>query len=102
MSRATQAAQRPGIRRAAATPPAGRGANLSDRTECIADVSPGPPTTGRRRDGGAAMSLRVVLADDSVIIRAGLTRLLEVDGGLHVVGEAADADTLHRLTALEA
>jgi serine/threonine-protein kinase len=47
------------------------------------------------------MSLRVVLADDSLIIRAGLSRLLGNDGGLHVVGTAADAEELHRLVALE-
>jgi DNA-binding NarL/FixJ family response regulator len=47
------------------------------------------------------MSLRVVLADDSVIIRAGLSRLLGTDGGLQIVGEAGDADELHRLVALQ-
>lgn len=46
------------------------------------------------------MGLRVILADDSVIIRAGLARLLET-GGMQVVGEAGDAAMLHRLVALE-
>ena len=46
------------------------------------------------------MSLRLVLADDSLIIRAGLTRLLEA-GGLHVVAEVGDAEALHRDVALE-
>ena len=45
------------------------------------------------------MSMRLVLADDSLIIRAGLTRLLEA-GGLHVVAEAGDAEELHRAVAL--
>jgi DNA-binding NarL/FixJ family response regulator len=47
------------------------------------------------------MSLRVVLADDSLIIRAGLARLLEA-GGLTVVAEAGNAEELHRAAALHA
>ena len=44
--------------------------------------------------------MRVVVADDVMIVRAGLIRLL-VDAGVTVVGEAADADELLRLVALE-
>ena len=44
------------------------------------------------------MSLRVVLVDDSLIIRAGLTRLLESEG-LAVVAEAGDADAARRAVA---
>ncbi|GAA4256866.1 response regulator transcription factor [Dactylosporangium darangshiense] len=47
------------------------------------------------------MSLRVVLADDSLIIRAGLARLLEA-GGIAVAGEAGDAEELLRAVALHA
>jgi DNA-binding NarL/FixJ family response regulator len=47
------------------------------------------------------MSLRVVLADDSLIIRAGVSRLLEA-GGLTVVAEAGNAEELHRAVALHA
>ncbi len=39
--------------------------------------------------------LRVVVADDSVLLRAGLVSLLR-DSGMDVVGEAADADDLLR------
>ena len=36
------------------------------------------------------MSVRVVLADDQQLIRAGFARLLEAEPGIEVVGEAAD------------
>jgi DNA-binding NarL/FixJ family response regulator len=39
--------------------------------------------------------MRVVIADDSVLLRAGLARLLE-DAGFEVVGQAADAEDLLR------
>ena len=45
------------------------------------------------------MTLRVVIADDSLIVRAGLTRLLEA-AGMAVVAEAADVDGLIRAVAL--
>ena len=51
---------------------------------------------GRRADddhGGAAM--RVVIAEDSVLLRAGLTRLL-TDGGFDVAAAVADGDELLR------
>ncbi len=44
----------------------------------------------------------MVVADDSVIIRDGLTRLLESEGDIRVVGEAGDAEALLRLVAGEA
>jgi DNA-binding NarL/FixJ family response regulator len=47
------------------------------------------------------MTIRVVVADDSLIVRAGLARLLE-DEGCHVVAEVGDADALRRSVALEA
>jgi DNA-binding NarL/FixJ family response regulator len=47
------------------------------------------------------MSMRLVLADDSLIIRAGLARLLEA-GGFRVVAEAGDVEELRRAVALEA
>ena len=46
------------------------------------------------------MTLRVVVADDSLIVRAGLVRLLEA-GGLRIVAEAGDGDELLRAVALE-
>lgn len=45
--------------------------------------------------------MRVVLADDSLIIRAGLTKLLTAIESVEVVGEAADAEQLHRIVAHE-
>jgi DNA-binding NarL/FixJ family response regulator len=47
------------------------------------------------------MTLRVVVADDSLIVRSGLVRLLEAGGGLEVVAEAGDASELLRWVALE-
>jgi DNA-binding NarL/FixJ family response regulator len=47
------------------------------------------------------MTIRVVLADDSLIVRAGLVRLLEADGCL-LVAEVGDAEALRRSVALEA
>lgn len=48
------------------------------------------------------MKLSVVLADDSVIVRAGLTRLLEASTDVRVIGEAADGEALCKLVAAEA
>ena len=40
---------------------------------------------------GAAMPIRIVLADDHSVIRSGLRLLLDRETGLEVVGEAEDA-----------
>ncbi|PWG12908.1 DNA-binding response regulator [Streptomyces sp. V2] len=47
---------------------------------------------GRRQAGehGTAPVTRVVLVDDQALIRAGLRALLDAEGGVEVVGEAAD------------
>jgi DNA-binding NarL/FixJ family response regulator len=45
--------------------------------------------------------MRVVVADDVMLVRSGLARLLS-DAGVDVVGEAADVERLLRLVALEA
>ena len=42
--------------------------------------------------------MRVIVADDSVLFREGLTRVLE-SGGFEVVGQASNADELDRLVA---
>lgn len=44
--------------------------------------------------------MRVVIADDSGLVRLGLTRLL-ADDGVEVVGEAEDADELLRRVAID-
>ncbi|MEN3279303.1 MAG: hypothetical protein V7607_443 [Solirubrobacteraceae bacterium] len=51
------------------------------------------PHADARRAQGAA--LRVVIAEDSLLLRAAMARLLE-DAGLDVVGQAGDADDLLR------
>ena len=38
------------------------------------------------------MSIRVLLVDDQHLVRAGLTRILALAGGMEVVGEAEDGD----------
>jgi DNA-binding NarL/FixJ family response regulator len=37
-------------------------------------------------------TLRVLIADDQALVRAGFRMILEADGGVQVVGEAADGD----------
>jgi len=54
-----------------------------------------PPPCGHRNHGPGADSMRVVLADDSVLLREGVARLLE-DAGMEVVGQAGDAEDLLR------
>ena len=46
-------------------------------------------------DPGVRLPLRAVLADDAVLVREGIARLLE-DNGVEVVGQAGDADELLR------
>ena len=50
--------------------------------------------------GPAAAAIRVVLADDSVLFREGLARVL-ADNGFVVAGQAGDADGLHAVLARE-
>src|SRR4029077_21244939 len=42
--------------------------------------------------GDGAGVIRVFLADDERLIRQGFRKLLELDGAIEVVGEAADGD----------
>lgn len=57
-------------------------------------VMPAAPTA----DGATAARLRVVVADDSVLLREGIVRLLE-DADFEVVGQAGDAEDLVRKVA---
>ncbi|MDA0567902.1 response regulator transcription factor [Streptomonospora sp. S1-112] len=51
----------------------------------------GSPATSGREPGGVSQGrLRVVLADDERMIRAGMRAILSADPGIDVVGEAAD------------
>ena len=47
------------------------------------------------------MTVRVLIADDQAVVRSGLRRILESDGGIEVVGEALDGrdavDAVRRL-----
>ncbi len=60
----------------------------------MADMRPGGsasrPGNDPSRDGGAGTELRVALAEDDVLFRAGLAGLLQ-DAGCVVVGQTADA-----------
>lgn len=48
-------------------------------------------------DGGPAEKcIRVVLADDHAVVRQGIRRVLEADGGFEIVAEAADLESVHR------
>ncbi|MDI3422333.1 response regulator [Streptomyces luteolus] len=50
----------------------------------------GPPESGTGPEGGRAV--RVVLADDQTLVRAGFRSILEDEDDIEVVGEAADGD----------
>lgn len=47
-----------------------------------------------RRVGSAHGAMRVILADDGVVIREGLARLL-TEAGIEVIAQVGDADALH-------
>ena len=48
------------------------------------------------------MSVRVLVADDQALVRAGFRKILEVDSGIEVVGEAADGlEAVERSRELE-
>src|SRR5215211_4548234 len=57
---------------------------------------PGPPPPRPRRRGPAV--IRVLLADDQALVRAGFKALLDAQEGIEVVGEAADGEEAIRLT----
>ncbi|MDA8370503.1 MAG: response regulator transcription factor [Nocardiopsaceae bacterium] len=49
---------------------------------------------------GAAGSVRVLIVDDQVLLRHGLRKLLEIEEGIEIVGDAADGmEALERLAA---
>src|SRR5215472_11826870 len=52
---------------------------------------------GTSREGGEAMTIRIVIADDHKIVRRGIRTFLELDPELVVVGEAADGAEAVRL-----
>ena len=48
------------------------------------------------RDGSSSENIRIVLADDHQVVRAGLRLLLDAEDGFEVVAEASDADSARR------
>lgn len=40
--------------------------------------------------------IRVILADDHAVVRQGIRRVLDEDGGFEIVAEAGDLDSVHR------
>jgi two-component system response regulator NreC len=48
------------------------------------------------RDGSPAQSIRIVLADDHQVVRAGLRMLLDAEDGFEVVAEASDIEGARR------
>ena len=51
-------------------------------------------TRGRARKGGDTLTIKVVLADDNVLVREGVRALLDASDGIEVVGVASDAPSL--------
>ena len=89
-------------------PPPLRGADLEPRCARVRAAPDERSRAGlhpqgadlRGRDPGAgrpAVTLRLVLADDSMLVREGVARLL-VDAGFEVVAQVGDADALLRAT----
>jgi DNA-binding NarL/FixJ family response regulator len=64
------------------------------------EEEPAVVASGDAGGGGPAAAVRVVLADDSVLFREGLARVL-ADNGFIVAEQAADADQLHAAVARE-
>jgi DNA-binding NarL/FixJ family response regulator len=52
-----------------------------------------PPLRADIQDSGLGARTRIVIADDSVLLREGIARLLE-DAGFEIVGQAGNADEL--------
>lgn len=48
------------------------------------------------REGGSSGAVRIVLADDHLVVRAGLRLLLDSEPGLEVVAEAGDVEAARR------
>lgn len=66
----------------------------------VQDTSPRGPGDGTAAGDGGAV-IRVLVADDQILIRAGLAALLRAAPGVEVVGEAADGEEAAALAASE-
>ena len=89
--------------RAGAAPSAGRstpGRGPAAASGCGPAADRAATVGGRRRRGtGVAVVIRVLLADDQALVRAGFRALLDAEPDIEVVGEAADGDEAVRLGA---
>jgi DNA-binding NarL/FixJ family response regulator len=70
-----------------------RGLDSAERIYQLDSSATFPPLRADVAEHGLGARLRVVLADDSVLLREGVARLLE-DAGFHVVGQAGNAEEL--------
>jgi DNA-binding NarL/FixJ family response regulator len=70
-----------------------RGLDSAERIYQLDSSATFPPLRADVAEHGLGARLRVVLADDSVLLREGVARLLQ-DAGFHVVGQAGNADEL--------
>ena len=80
---------------AAPTPRGGGLRGLADRFAALDGSLAGAQPAGRRDDARRGGPMRVVIAEDSVLLREGAVRLLE-EAGIEVVGQAGDAEELLR------
>jgi DNA-binding NarL/FixJ family response regulator len=70
-----------------------RGLDSAERIYQLDSAADFPPLRADVAEHGLGARLRVVIADDSVLLREGVARLLE-DAGFHVVGQAGTAEEL--------
>ena len=76
-----------------------READLGPTAPRSVEAPAGPSTIPAASDGDGEQPLRVALAEDSVLLREGIARLLD-DAGFEVVAQAGTADDLVRLVAM--
>ena len=91
---------------APSTAPGGGIAGMRERAQALGGDARGRAPPGRRlpcrapasRSGcGRTAVIRVVLADDQALVRAGFRALLDAQDDIEVVGEAGDGDEAVRL-----
>ena len=81
------------VRRRAARRAARRGGGFVVARDCPCRTRRrrrSPPRRRARPHGGARMSVRILIADDQALVRAGFKMILDAEDDLEVVGEAVD------------